>query len=208
MENYMKDKSQFYTLPELSYSYDALEPVISRELLALHHDMHHKSYVDNANQILEKLDESRKDGTDLEFGAKYKALSFNVGGHVLHSLFWENMCPVDDTTGPSEELKKALEDEFGSIERFILEFSNTALKVEGSGWAALTYCRKTKRPIIMQIEKHNVNIYPMFSILLVMDLWEHAYYVDYLNKRGEFIDKFWDIANWKEVSRRYEEASK
>lgn len=201
----MKDKHQFYTLPELPYSYDALEPVISNELLAIHHDLHHKSYVDNANKILEKLDKAREEGSDVDFGAMYKALSFNVGGHVLHSLFWENLGPQGGETGPSNALKKALEDEYGGLERFILEFSETALKVEGSGWAALTYCRKTKRPIIMQIEKHNLDIYPMFSILLVLDVWEHAYYMDYLNKRGEFIDKFWEVVNWSEVSKRFDE---
>ncbi len=204
----MKDKNQFYSLPELPYGYDALEPVISKELLALHHDMHHRSYVENANKILEKLDKAREEGSDIEFGSKYKALSFNVGGHVLHSLFWENLGPVTGETGPSEALRKALVDEYGSMEKFMLEFSDTALKVEGSGWAALTYCRKTKRLIIMQIEKHNVNIYPMFSILLVLDVWEHAYYVDYLNKRGEFIDKFWEIVNWDEVSKRFDETIK
>jgi len=201
----MKYKSQFYKLPELPYGYDALEPVISNELLAVHHDLHHKSYVDNANKILEQLDKSREEDLDLEFGAKYKALSFNIGGHVLHSLFWENLCPVNDVVGPSKALKKALTKEYGSMEKFIEEFSKTALSVEGSGWAALTYCRKTERPIIMQIEKHNVNIYPMFSILLVLDVWEHAYYMDYLNKRGGYIDKFWEIVNWDAVSERYDE---
>ena len=106
--------------------------------------------------------------------------------------------------GASEALNQAIIDEFGNFDRFVDEFSKTAEKVEGSGWTTLTYCRKTKRPIIMQIEKHNVNIYPMFSILLVLDVWEHAYYLDYQNKRVDFINNFWEILNWDAVNKRYD----
>lgn len=200
--------SKLYQLPDLPYEYDALEPVITSDLLALHHDMHHKAYVDGANKILEELKTARENEEDLDFGAKYKALSFNIGGHILHSLFWENLRPVTGQVGMPPELKKAIVDEFGSEERFMEEFAKTALKVEGSGWAALTYCNKTKRPMIMQIEKHNVNLYPLFSILLVLDVWEHAYYLDYENKRGDFIDKFWEIVNWEVVAKRLEAAIK
>ncbi|MCL5410715.1 MAG: superoxide dismutase [Patescibacteria group bacterium] len=196
--------NKFYKLPELPYSYDALEPIISREQLAIHHDMHHKAYVDNANKILEILSKGREKENDLDFSALYKALSFNIGGHMLHSLFWENITPVGGRVGASEALNQAIVEEFGSFDRFMDEFSKIAEKVEGSGWAALTYCRKTKRPIIMQIEKHNVNIYPMFTILLVLDVWEHAYYLDYQNKRGDFVNNFWEILNWEAVSKRFD----
>jgi len=199
------ENNKFYKLPELPYSYDALEPIISNEQLAIHHDMHHKTYVDNANKILEKLDKARKEENNLNFSALYKALSFNIGGHVLHSLFWENITPVGGRLGAGEALNQAIVDEFGSFDRFMDEFSKTAEKVEGSGWAVLTYCRKTKRPIIMQIEKHNVNIYPMFTILMVLDVWEHAYYLDYQNRRVDFINNFWEILNWDVVSRRFED---
>jgi Fe-Mn family superoxide dismutase len=199
------ENNKFYKLPELPYSYDALEPIISNEQLAIHHDMHHKTYVDNANKILEKLDKARKEENDLNFSVLYKALSFNIGGHVLHSLFWENITPVGGRLGAGEALNQAIVDEFGSFDRFMDEFSKTAEKVEGSGWAALTYCRKTKRPIIMQIEKHNVNIYPMFTILMVLDVWEHAYYLDYQNRRVDFINNFWEILNWDVVSSRFED---
>lgn len=200
----IESSNKFYTLPELPYSYDALEPIISKEQLTIHYDKHHKAYVDNANKILEKLDKAREDESELDFSALYKTLSFNIGGHVLHSLFWENITPVGGGLGASEELSKALIAEFGSFDRFMDEFSKTAEKIEGSGWAALTYCRKTKRPMIMQIEKHNVNIYPMFTILLVLDVWEHAYYLDYQNKRIYFINNFWEIINWDTVSKRYD----
>jgi len=197
--------NKFYKLPELSYSYDALEPIISSEQLEIHHDIHHRAYVDNANRILEKLDKEREEGKEFDSLAVYKALSFNVGGHVLHSLFWENITPIAGRPGASEELNEILIDEFGSFDRFTDEFSKTAQNVEGSGWAALAYCRKTKRLLIMQIEKHNLNIYPMFSILLVLDVWEHAYYLDYQNKRANFISNFWEILNWDVVSKRFDE---
>ena len=103
---------------------------------------------------------------------------------------------------PEGELAEAIENEFGSFERFKQEFSEAAKNVEGSGWAALTFCQQTKRPIIMQIEKHNLNVYPMFNIILVLDVWEHAYYLDYKNKRADFVEAFWNVVNWKEVGKR------
>lgn len=197
---------KYYELPPLSYDYDALDPVVSEAQLALHHDLHHKAYVENANIILEKLEQGRKNEEELNFAALYKELSFNVGGHVLHALYWENMTAVTGREGPPEELRALINQEFGSMERFMEEFAKTGLKVEGSGWAALTYCKKTKRLLIMQIEKHNVNVMPMFEILLVMDVWEHSYYLDYQNKRGDYIDKFWDIVNWDIVGERLKAA--
>ncbi|MFA4995912.1 MAG: superoxide dismutase [Patescibacteria group bacterium] len=199
------ENNKFYKLPELPYSYDALEPIISTEQLEIHHDIHHKAYVDNANKILEKFDKAREEEKEFDSPAIYKALSFNIGGHVLHSLFWENITPVNSGSDASKSLNDAIKEEFGSLDRFMDEFSKTAQNVEGSGWAALAYCRKTKRPMIMQIEKHNLNIYPMFSILLVLDVWEHAYYLDYQNKRADFINNFWEILNWDAVSKRFDE---
>lgn len=184
-----------YTVPDLPYEYSALEPIISEQTLKLHHDIHHKGYVDNANGILEKL---HAEGADQK--ALLKGLSFNVGGHILHTLFWENLSPEGGE--PEGELKNLLESEFGSIEQFKKEFTAAANSTEGSGWAALTYDPNTKRPIIMQIEKHNVNVYPGFKILLVIDVWEHAYYLDYQNKRGEFTEEFWKIVNWKVIAER------
>lgn len=99
-------------------------------------------------------------------------------------------------------MAEALDEEFGSFERFRKEFSKAAASVEGSGWAALAFCRMTRRPIIMQVEKHNTNVYPMFGILLVLDLWEHAYYLDYRNERPKFVEAFWNIVNWEEAERR------
>lgn len=194
-------KEKFYKLPNLPYGYKDLEPYISEELLRLHHDKHHKAYIDSANLILEELDKARKIGKELEIKAVLKSLSYNIGGHVLHSLFWDNLTP-DGAGKPSGELAEAINNEFGSFERFKQEFNKAALSVEGSGWAALTFCRKTKRPIIMQIEKHNVNVFPTFNIILVLDMWEHAYYLDYKNEKTRFVNTFWDIVNWDEVLKR------
>ena len=198
-------ENKFYVLPKLPYEYNALQPFISEEQLRLHHSKHHQAYINGANAMLELLDKARNEGADLDIKSALKSLSFNIGGHILHSLFWNNLASVEKNGSPSEALNEAINNEFGSFERFKKEFTQTAVSVEGSGWAALAFCRQTKRPIIMQIEKHNVNVYPMFRILMVLDIWEHAYYLDYKNERSKFVDAFWNIVNWNEVSHRLEE---
>lgn len=198
----MADK-KLYSLPELPYAYNALEPYISEMQLKIHHDKHHAAYVNGANSILERLDKARQAGTDVDMKATLKELSFQAGGHVLHSLFWSNLSPAGRTSRePSSALADVLKNEFGSFERFKKEFTIAATSTEGSGWAALAWCALNSRPVIMQIEKHNVNVYPMFSILMVLDVWEHAYYLDYKNERPKFVEAFWNIVNWDEVSKR------
>jgi len=203
------ETAKFYALPQLPYQYSELQPYISQEQLTLHHQKHHQAYVNSANAILERLGKARKEGADFDVKATLKELSFHIGGHLLHSLFWPNMAPSGKGGGnPTGALGTALEKEFGSFERFKKEFSLAATSVEGSGWAALSFCRQTNRPIIMQIEKHNTNVYPMFAILMVIDVWEHAYYLDYRNERAKFVDAFWNIVNWDEASKRLERISK
>lgn len=198
------EKNKFYSLPQLPYNYNDLEPYISKEQLKIHYSKHHQGYVNKSNLILEKLEKARKEGTELDLKSVLKDLSFNIGGHTLHSLFWPNLAPDrgGGKRGPDGELLKALKEEFGTIDRFKKEFTKTALSVEGSGWAALSFCKETKRLMIMQIEKHNINIFPANPILMVLDVWEHAYYLDYKNARGEFIDSFWNIVNWNTVLQR------
>jgi len=203
------EEAKFYVLPKLPYNYNDLAPYMSEEQLRIHHSKHHQAYVNGANAILQKLDKARKEGTELDVKSTLKELSFNIGGHLLHSLFWDNLAPAGKGGGkPSGVLGDAIEREFGSFERFKKEFTQAAVSVEGSGWAALTFCRQTNRPIIMQIEKHNTNVYPMFRILMVLDVFEHAYYIDYKNERGKFVEAFWNIVNWDEVNKRLEEAMK
>jgi len=201
------EKTNFYVLPKLPFDYADLEPFMSKEQLTIHHDKHHQAYVTGANNILQKLDKARKEGTDLDVKSTLKELSFNIGGHVLHSAYWNNLAPPKKGGGgkPSGALAKEIDKEFGSFDRFKKEFTQAATSVEGSGWAALTFCRKTKRPIIMQVEKHNTNVYPGFRILMVLDVFEHAYYIDYKNDRAKFVDAFWNIVNWDKVNQRLEE---
>ncbi len=204
------EPAKMYELPKLEYDYTALAPVISEDLLRLHHEKHHAAYVKGANAIFQKMDQARADKTDFDTKATFKELSFHIGGHLLHSLFWKNLAPSGKGGGekPSGKIAKVIEEEFGTFEYFKKVFSQTAISTEGSGWAALTFCKKTGRPIIMQVEKHNTNVYPMFRILLVLDVWEHAYYLDYQNDRGKFVEAFWTIVNWTEVNKRLEDLLK
>ena len=195
-----------FVLPALPYGYDGLEPHMSEEQLRLHHQKHHQAYVNGANALLDKLSDARKNKTDFDVKAVLKELAFNRGGHVLHSLFWKNLSPKGGGS-PGGNLGKAIKEAFGSFEQFKKEFSQAAVSVEGSGWAALAFCRKSKHLFVMQVEKHNLNVYPGFSILMVLDAWEHAYYLDYRNERAKFVEAFWSIIDWGEVSRRFESNS-
>jgi Fe-Mn family superoxide dismutase len=199
------DAGKGYTLPHLPYGYKALAPYISEVQLTLHHQKHHQAYVTGANVILEKLDKARKENADLDMKALLKELSFHLGGFRLHNMFWENLAPSGVGGGgiPKGALAAAINEEFGDFERFKKEFTQTATSVEGSGWAVLTYCMNTGRLMMMQVEKHNVNLIPGYRILMALDLWEHAYYLDYKNDRAKFIDAFWHLVNWDAVEARF-----
>jgi len=202
----MEEVTKFYVLPKLPYKYDELKPYMSEEQLRIHHEKHHQAYVNGANAILQRVDKARKEGTDLDMRATLKELSFNIGGHLLHSLFWGNMAPTGKGGGkPGGSLGDMIEREFTSFDRFKREFTQAAISVEGSGWGALAFCRQTKRPMIMQIEKHNTNVYPDFKILMVLDVFEHAYYIDYKNDRARFVEAFWNVVNWDKANERLAE---
>lgn len=201
------EQGKLYTLPQLEFGLKDLEPHMSEQQLTIHYQKHHQAYVNGANAILQRLDKAHKENADWDVKATLKELSFNIGGHVLHSLFWGNLAPAGKGGGgkPSGKLGEALDREFGSFERFKKEFSQAATSVEGSGWAALTWCRKTNRPLLMQVEKHNMNVYPAFRILMVLDVFEHAYYLDYKNDRAKFVEAFWSVVNWGNINKRLEE---
>lgn len=199
--------SEIYKLPDLPYGYNELEPHISEKQLKIHHDIHHAGYAKGANAMLEKLDQSRQGGADIDMKAALKELSFHVGGFVLHDIFWQSMSPKGGGE-PSKDLAKKIENDFGGFKRFKEEFTKAAGSVEGSGWAALAYCKKVDKLLITQIEKHNLNIYPMWEVLMCVDVWEHAYYLDYQNERGKFIEAFWNVVNWDFVGKRYSKYSK
>jgi Fe-Mn family superoxide dismutase len=194
-----------YTLPELPYGYKDLEPYISEEQLKLHHQKHHQAYVTGANNLLEKLDKARKENTDVDMKATLKELSFHLGGNKLHSIFWKNMAPAGKGGGgePSGKIADLINSEFGSFARFKKEYSQAASSCEGSGWAALTYSKMNNRLDIIQIEKHNVNFPAGQPVLMVLDVWEHAYYLDYKNDKAKFIEAFWNIVNWSAVNEAF-----
>jgi superoxide dismutase, Fe-Mn family len=197
-----------YVLPKLPYDYNGLEPYISEQQLTIHHDKHHLAYVNGANAAFKKLDEARKSKAEIDIKAMLKELSFNIGGHQLHSIFWPTLAPAGRGGGgePTGKLADAINKEFGSFAQFKAEFSKAAASTEGSGWAALAIDVKTKQLAIMQIEKHNVNVYTGFYIVMVLDVWEHAYYLDYKNERPKFVEAFWNIVNWERINQRFEEA--
>ncbi|HNU85874.1 MAG: superoxide dismutase [Pseudomonadota bacterium] len=199
------DKPHFYSLPKLPYGYKELAPFMSEEQLRIHHEKHHQAYVTGANALFEKLEQARKAGGELDMKAALKELSFHIGGHLLHGLFWENLAPAGKGGGgkPAGVLGAAIDKEFGGFERFQKEFTQAAVSAEGSGWAALSWCRMSNRPLVMQIEKHNVDVCPALPVILAIDVWEHAYYLDYRNMRAKFVEAFWNIVNWAEANRRF-----
>ncbi len=187
-----------YELPKLGY--ESLEPYISDEQLRTHHEKHHAAYVKGANSVLEKLENARKNNEDIDMKSTLKTLSFHIGGHMLHSLFWKNMSPNGGKI--SGKIEEAINKEFGSLEQFKKEFAACAMSLEGSGWAILVQGRETGKLVLMQVEKHNVNMYPDVNILLVLDMWEHAFYIDHKNEKGKFLEAFWNVINWDEVEKR------
>ena len=194
-----------YTLPELPYDYSALEPHISGKIMELHHSKHHQAYVTGANNALEQLAAAR-DADDLGAVNKLsKDLAFNVGGHVNHTIFWNNMSP-EGGERPEGELAAAIDEYFGSFEKFQAHFTATALGVQGSGWAVLAWDALGQRANIVQLFDQQGNLPAGTIPLLMLDVWEHAYYLDYLNVRADYVKAFWNIANWQDVAQRFDTA--
>jgi Fe-Mn family superoxide dismutase len=194
-----------YSLPELPYDYAALEPHYSAEVLELHHDKHHKAYVDGANTALDKLDQAR---TSDDFGTinqLQKNLAFHLSGHVLHSMFWENLSP-DGGGKPEGDLAAAIDAGFGTFEGLKNQLTESALNVQGSGWGALTWEPLGQRLIVEQVYDHQSNVGQGAPPLLVLDMWEHAYYLQYKNVKADWVKAFWEIVNWPDVSSRFERA--
>lgn len=196
-----------HTLPPLPYDYNALEPHYDEQTVRLHHDAHHKSYVDGLNNAEAKLEEARKSG---DFGLiKHweRELAFHGSGHILHTLFWENMGPNagGDATG---EIADQINKDFGSYEAFKKQFSAAAVAVEGSGWTILCWNCMFNKLEILQAEKHQNLTQWGVKPLLILDLWEHAYYLKYQNKRAAFVDAWWNIVNWNIVNDRFKKATK
>lgn len=191
-----------HKLHPLPYAYDALEPIISQEALRIHHDRHHKSYVDGLNRAELAMVEARK-RNNFEY-VKYweNQLAFNGSGHILHSIFWNNMAPIGTGGQPGLIASTQINLYFGDFISFKEQFINATEDVEASGWGILVWHPSWRRMELLQCEKHQ-NLTQWSGIpILVCDVWEHAYYLDYQNKRREYIDRWWNLINWSDVENR------
>ncbi|KZE94119.1 Superoxide dismutase [Mn] [Agromyces sp. NDB4Y10] len=195
-----------YTLPELAYDYGALEPSISGTIMELHHSKHHQTYVTGANTALQQLAEARDTDNLANVNKLEKDLAFNLGGHVNHSIFWTNMSP-DGGDKPTGELASAIDDHFGSFDKFRAHFTATALGVQGSGWAVVAWDSIGQRLVIVQFFDQQANFPASIVPLLMLDVWEHAYYLDYKNVRADYVKAFWNIVDWENVQQRLQTAT-
>lgn len=196
---------QKYTLPDLPYDYGALEPHISADIMRLHHDKHHRAYVDGANQALEDLDQARQKNDFSRIAALERLLVFNVSGHILHSLFWQNLAPKGGGT-PDGALAAQIKADFGSFEAFKSQMTRAAATVLGSGWAALVWDPASARLITVQIHDHQSQTAQGSVPLMVLDAWEHAYYLQYKTDKAAYFTATWNLWNWRDVARRFEAA--
>lgn len=195
-----------HTLPELSYSYDALEPIIDEQTMKLHHGKHHQGYVNGLNAAEAKLAEAREKN-DFGLVKHYeRELAFHGAGHFNHCLFWKNMIPAKDAKPVSGVLKEQIEKDFGSFEAFQKHFSAAAGAVEGSGWGMLVWESLGEHLLVVGVENHQKNFLPTTIPLLVLDVWEHAYYLSYQNRRAEYVEKWWSIVDWENVAENFEKA--
>jgi superoxide dismutase, Fe-Mn family len=194
-----------YVLPDLPYAYGALEPYYEGRVLELHHAKHHAAYVNGLNQTLERLAEARaRERFDAIVGLE-KALAFNLSGHVLHSLFWTNLSPRAGGE-PGGDLRDAIDHWFGSFLGFRRQLSHATVSVQGSGWGALAWDPLGQRLVIEQIHDHHDNVAVGSLPLLVIDAWEHAYYLQYQNRRADYVENVWKILDWRAVQTRFERA--
>lgn len=195
-----------HQLPQLPYAYNALEPYISEKIMKLHHDKHHRSYVDGLNKAEKELKKAR-DSNDFSLVKHWsRELAFHGSGHYLHMIFWSNMSP-NGGGRPTGKLLNEIEADFGGFDSFKAHFTEAAKQVEGVGWAILVWSPRARRLEILQSEMHMLLTQWDTIPLLVLDVWEHAYYLQYENKRADYIKNWWKIVNWKDVSDRFDKAS-
>ncbi len=203
------DTKLAYELPPLPYAFDALEPYIDAQTMEIHHDKHHAGYVRGLNAALDQLHAMRAETTDaatLQYWQRQ--LSFHAGGHLNHALFWTGMAPADAGGGgtPTGVLAEAIIRNFGSYDRFAWQFQRAAATVEASGWAWLVYEPTASMLMISQMENQQKLLVPGSIPLLGVDVWEHAYYLKYQNRRATYLEAFMNVINWPEIQRRYEAA--
>jgi Fe-Mn family superoxide dismutase len=190
-----------YTLPDLPYDYAALEPHISGRIMELHHDKHHAAYVSGANLALEKLADAREKGSFDAVNLFEKNLAFNLGGHVNHSVFWTNLSP-EGGGEPDGDLATAIEEHFGGFQAFTKHFSAVANGVQGSGWAILAWESIGQKLVVVQLYDQQANLALGLVPLLMLDMWEHAFYLQYLNVKADYVTAYWNVVNWADVAAR------
>jgi superoxide dismutase, Fe-Mn family len=190
-----------YTLPDLPYAYDALDGFLSAEILEFHHDKHHAGYVNGLNTTLEALAEARKKSDHAKTQALTRALAFHGSGHVLHSLYWRSMNP-EGGGDPKGAMQKAIERDFGTADAFRKHFASATKTAEASGWGALAYEPLGDRLVVLAFESHQQMGLQGATPLLVCDVWEHAYYLRYQNKRADYVEKFFDVIDWSFAQER------
>ncbi|MBM4033717.1 MAG: superoxide dismutase [Planctomycetes bacterium] len=196
-----------YELPKLPYAYDALAPAIEEKILRLHHGKHHAAYVRGLNATLAALAKAREAGDFAAVGGLSRNLAFHGSGHVLHALYWNSMRP-GAAAEPEGALKAAIERDFGSVKAFTAHFAAAAKAVEGSGWAILVHEPLGKRLMILQVLNHqNLTVWGA-APLMVCDVWEHAYYLQYANDRAAYVDAFMKTIDWPGVAARYAACTK
>jgi superoxide dismutase, Fe-Mn family len=192
-----------YSLPALRYALDALEPLISADTLELHYHKHHAAYVKGANDAIEELADARRLGAFADIGRLEKNLAFNLSGHVLHSLLWRCLTP-DGGGRPSGALSEAIDSHFGAFDAFKDELSAVATSLQGSGWGALSWDSVGQRLIVEQIFDHQRNVGVGTVPIIVLDMWEHAYYLQHQNRKNEWVANFWKLVDWKDAGARFE----
>lgn len=194
-----------YTLPDLDYDYAALEPHIAAPIMELHHGKHHAAYVSGVNTTLDDLAAARAAGELGALPGLERKLAFNLSGHVLHSIFWKNLSP-DGGGEPEGELGAAIGEHFGGFDAFKGQLSAATVSVMGSGWGALCWEPLGGRLYVAQLYDHQDNIGPGSVPLLVIDAWEHAYYLQYQNRRADFVEAVWNVVHWDDVAARFKAA--
>ncbi|GAA0459405.1 superoxide dismutase [Fe-Zn] 1 [Actinoplanes capillaceus] len=195
-----------YTLPDMPYDYGALEPAMSGQILELHHSKHHAAYVKGSNDTLDQLTEARDKGDYSALVGLEKTLAFNLSGHVLHSIFWNNLRPGSSADRPEGELEAGIVEHFGSFEAFSAQLSTATKGVQGSGWGVLAWEPLSQRLIVEQVYDHHGNVGQGSTPILVFDAWEHAYYLQYKNVRPDYVDRLWNLVNWSDVTKRFDAA--
>ncbi|MDT5147976.1 MAG: superoxide dismutase, Fe-Mn family [Mycobacterium sp.] len=195
-----------YTLPDLDWDYGALEPHISGQINELHHSKHHATYVKGANSAVTALEEARANDDHSAILLNEKNLAFNLGGHVNHTVWWKILSP-NGGDKPTGDLAAAIDDAFGSFDKFRAQFSAVANGIQGSGWAVLAYDSLGDRLLTFQVYDHQAN-FPLGAVpLLLIDMWEHAFYLQYKNVKADYVKAFWNVVNWTDVQARYASAT-